>query len=83
LYCRIYTEGLFGMRPVGFNSFSCTPRLPAAWQQMALRNVHAFSRVFDIEVRRAGKGKLNIIIKQQGKTKQYTIQEGTTKKIVL
>lgn len=31
LYCRIITEGLFGIRPTGFKSFVLTPRLPAEW----------------------------------------------------
>lgn len=25
LYCRIYTEGLFGLQPTGLNRFNCTP----------------------------------------------------------
>lgn len=83
LYCRIYTEGMFGMRPTGFNSFNCTPRLPAGWNNMALRNIHSFGRVFDLEVTRAGNNKLNIVVKQGGKEKKYTIKEGAMQKIVL
>lgn len=83
LYCRIYTEGLFGIRPTGFNSFDCTPRLPNGWSQVALRNMHTFGNVFDIIVRRAGAGKLNITIKKDGKEKSYTIKEGATQKIQL
>jgi hypothetical protein len=83
LYCRIYTEGLFGMRPLGFTTFNCTPRLPAAWNNMALRNIHSFGNVFDLEVVRAGTGKLIITIKKQGQEKKYTIKEGATQKIVL
>lgn len=37
LYGRIITEGLFGIRPTGFNSFILTPRLPEVWSHMALR----------------------------------------------
>eukprot|EP01132_Coremiostelium_polycephalum_P019231 gene19231-22879_t len=37
LYCRIFTEGLFGMRPVGLRAFNCTPRMPAGWNHYALR----------------------------------------------
>ena len=81
LYCRIYTEGLFGMRPTGFNSFNCTPRLPAAWERMALRNVHAFGHIFDLEVVRATKEKLNIIVKSGGKQKMYVIKDGGTQRI--
>jgi hypothetical protein len=83
LYCRIYTEGLFGIRPTGFNSFDCTPRLPAGWNQMALRNIHSFGNVFDILVSRAGAGKLQIVIKKDGKEKNYIIKEGATHKIQL
>ena len=80
LYCRIYTEGLFGMRPTGFNSFDCTPRLPAGWDRMALRNIHAFGREFDMEVLRVDIGRLRIVINGQ---KSYVIMDGATQKIVL
>ena len=83
LYCRIYTEGLFGIRATGFNSFNCTPRLPNGWQQMALRNIHSFGNVFDVVVSRAGAGKVNITIKKDGKEKNYIIKEGVTQKIQL
>jgi hypothetical protein len=62
LYCRIYTEGLFGLRPTGLNSFTLTPRLPDGWSTMALRGVHAFGSNFDIEVGRADR-QLKIEIK--------------------
>ena len=42
LYCRIITEGLFGIRPTGFKSFVLTPRLPAEWNQMSLHKIQAF-----------------------------------------
>ena len=83
LYCRIYTEGMFGMRPIGFTSFNCTPRLPAAWNEMALRNIHSFGNIFDLEVARASPGKLIITVKKAGKEKKYTITEGATQKIEL
>ena len=83
LYCRIYTEGMFGMRPIGFNSFNCTPRLPKEWNEMALRNIHSFGNIFDIEVARASSGKLVITIKNAGEEKKYTIKDGATQKIEL
>jgi hypothetical protein len=83
LYCRIYTEGMFGMRPTGFKSFTCTPRLPKEWNQMALRNIHSFGTVFDLEIRRAANGKLDIVVKQNGNEKKYSIKEGTTRTINL
>lgn len=62
LYCRAVTEGLFGITPTGFNRFSLMPRLPSGWEYMNLRNIKAFDRDFDIEVRRRGKS-LTIRIK--------------------
>jgi len=50
LYCRVITEGLFGIRPTGLRSFDMTPRLPKGWDRMALRRVHAFGSVFDVEI---------------------------------
>jgi len=54
LYCRIFVEGMFGIRPTGLNAFAMTPRLPDGWNRMALRAVHAFGQVFDLEVVRTG-----------------------------
>lgn len=54
LYCRIFTEGLFGIRATGLGSFNAEARLPKGWARMALRKVHAFGQVFDIEVDRRG-----------------------------
>ncbi|MFM2089616.1 MAG: hypothetical protein RLZZ127_105 [Planctomycetota bacterium] len=56
LLCRVATEGLFGILPTGLDRFRCTPALPAGWNAMALRRVHAFGRVWDLEIRRTGAG---------------------------
>jgi alpha-glucosidase len=65
LYCRIYTEGLFGMRPMGFRSFALSPRLPKGWNEMSLKNIHAFGNLFDIEVKRDG-NKTVVAINRKG-----------------
>lgn len=52
LYCRVVTEGLFGIRPTGLRTFECMPRLPQAWRNMALKNVQAFVHPFDLNVHR-------------------------------
>jgi hypothetical protein len=78
LYCRVFTEGLFGIRPAGLHRFNCTPRLPAAWNFMALRNIHAFGRVFSLEVRRLNKSRLEVKTVSAGVTKVYKIKEGNT-----
>jgi hypothetical protein len=78
LYCRIYTEGLFGMRPTGFRSFDATPRLPAEWQDMKLEKVQAFGQSFDIEVRRVG-SKLQVDVTAIGqKTISQPLKPGRT-----
>jgi hypothetical protein len=67
LYCRIYTEGLFGIRPTGFSAFDCTPRLPEGWDHMALRDIQAFQNRFDLVVEREGKGQ-TVCVEREGKT---------------
>ncbi len=81
LYCRIYTEGLFGIRPVGLNSFEMTPRLPQEWEYMNLNKIRAFNSDFDIRVSRAGK-KLHVEVVKAGKIiVKKNIEEGTTLKV--
>lgn len=52
LYCRIYTEGLFGIRPTGLKSFNFSPHLPKEWNFMSLKNINAFATNFDIQIKR-------------------------------
>jgi len=54
LYPRVFTEGMFGIVPNGLESFECTPWLPKAWPRMALRDLRAFGRAWDLVVERAG-----------------------------
>ena len=68
LYCRIFTEGLFGLRPTGFRSFTLSPKLPSVWDQMALKNINAFGNSFDIEVKREGAEEIVIISRKGEKT---------------
>jgi len=64
------------MRPTAFNSFDITPRLPKEWDRMALKNIHSFGNVFDLEVSRAASGKLNVIVTKLGHSKQFSVKEG-------
>lgn len=77
LYCRIITEGMFGIRPTGFRSFTFTPRLPRAWDHMALNRIRAFGQDFDIGVKRAG-GRLQVTVTtREGKNiLKRTLKEG-------
>jgi hypothetical protein len=83
LYCRIITEGLFGIRPTGLNSFTLTPRLPKDWEYMNLRQVKAFNDNFDIEISRQ-KDQLDIRIKKGNKYIFHKkIKEGTSASVRL
>lgn len=83
LYCRIVTEGLFGIRPTGFRSFDLTPRLPAAWPEMSLRRIRAFGSTFDLSVARLGDGRLEVTIDCDGHRMTRVIASGKTLSVQL
>ena len=79
LYCRIITEGLFGICPEGMRSFKITPHMPTSWNEMSLKQMRAFGSAVDIKVTRTGAGKLTIVVAAQGKApKTFRIKEGAT-----
>ena len=83
LYCRIITEGLFGMRPTGLRTFTITPRLPADWNKMALKEIQAFGKSFDILVSR-DKNNIKVEVFTNGKlVNTYKVNEGRTIKITI
>jgi hypothetical protein len=82
LYCRIFVEGLFGIRPTGLNAFALTPRLPARWDRMSLHTVHAFGRVFDVDVTRRGAGLVVTITPDRGGAIRRTIRQDETMGVV-
>jgi len=66
LYCRIIIEGMFGIRPTGFKTFTLTPRLPEKWGNMALRHIQGFASDFDIQVDRSnGKNRVTVTSEQK------------------
>jgi cellobiose phosphorylase len=66
LYCRVYTEGLLGIRPTGLRSFNMTPALPKTWDSVKLRNMHGFGAVLDLALNRA-RDKLQLQMVLDGK----------------
>ncbi len=78
LYCRVVTEGMFGIRPTGFRSFTLAPRLAEGWDRMALRRIRAFGGDFDLEVRRIGDRRLEIAMTDRttGRVRTVRIAEG-------
>lgn len=83
LYCRIVTEGLFGIRVTGFNKFICQPAMPKGWQRMALKHVHLFQSDFDIDVTRSG-GAYQVNVKNaDGSVQQFKWNGTSTLEITL
>ena len=77
LYCRVVTEGLFGMRPSGLHAFICKPSLPEAWPAMALRDVRAHGRAFDLEVTREETGiSVRVVIDGQEVAREMAGEDG-------
>ena len=54
LYARTIIEGMFGINPMGFSSFTVAPAIPESLGPVALRKIKAFGGCFDVEVSRSG-----------------------------
>ena len=50
LYCRVFTEGLFGIDPVVFGVFNMKPNLPSGWRKMELRRIRSFGKTISFSV---------------------------------
>ena len=62
LYCRVFTEGLFGIRPTGLRSFTMNANLPRLWKSCTLRHCKAFGSDFDITLYRTSTGAVRVKI---------------------
>ncbi len=84
LYCRIFTEGMFGIRPIGFKKFTMKPSFPQEWERIVLRNVCAFGSDFNIECVRKGKKIVTTITDNTtGSTHTYKSRPGKEIKVRL
>ncbi len=84
LFCRIFTEGICGIRPVGFEEFECSPQLPKAWPEVSLRNIHAFARQWNLQlIRQHGGIEVVVTLADGGEVYRATKAEGTTHTIKL
>lgn len=84
LYCRVLTEGLFGIRPTGLRSFELKPSLPSEWNAISLYNIKAFGSDFSLNVTRREDGKLEITVTPAGgAVKKYLIRNGQSLKVNL
>lgn len=75
LYCRVITEGLFGIRPTGFDSFDISPSMPSGWDKMSLHRINAFGRIFDIDIERVDED-VKIQISSGGTNVEYVVAQG-------
>lgn len=65
LYCRVFTEGLFGIRPTSLSGFQLTPHLPDSWNFMSLENISGFQTQFSINITRE-KEKIRVRVLEGG-----------------
>lgn len=66
LFCRIFTEGLLGIEPTGFKSFTMTPQLPGGWERFSLTRMLAFQSDLHILLEREN-GLIRVKILQHGR----------------
>lgn len=71
LYCRVITEGLLGIEPVGLNSFKISPHLPENCSKVSLKNIRAFGIEFDLLVENG-----NICVRRNGELLKSLTGEG-------
>lgn len=83
LYCRIFTEGLFGIEPIDFKSFKLKPQMPADWEKMALRSVKAMGSSFDIMIIRQGQRLIVYVFENKKQVFKGAKLEGETFEIIL
>jgi hypothetical protein len=67
LYCRIFTEGLLGINPVGFKRFEMSPKMPEKWTTYSMKNIKAFNTSLDIYLQRKG-NKIQVKVLKEGET---------------
>ena len=65
LYCRVITEGLFGIVPRGFDRFDVNPRLPDGWNEMSLI-LEGFGATWEIVVARQNDGEVTTTVRSNG-----------------
>lgn len=78
LYCRIVTEGMFGMRPTGFRSFELTPSLPVGWDKVSLDHIKAFGSDFSIGIACSGDGYQITVNVDGNRQKRFNLRRGET-----
>lgn len=68
LYCRIFTEGILGIRPTGLTRCQITPQIPATWPSVTLSKIRSFGSLWNLSVKRIDKGIEVTVTDSAGKT---------------
>lgn len=77
LFCRVVTEGIFGIRPAGFKEFELRPRLGEGLEFASLKNIRAFGETFDLRISREGEFvNVEVASKKSGKSAKRRIKSG-------
>ncbi len=71
LFCRIIPEGLLGMAPLSFDSFSLAPALPNQIQDLELNDIRAFGTSFDLHLSPKG-----VTVHHDGKDRNFSPRGG-------
>lgn len=83
LFCRVVTEGLCGMTPVGLRKLEIRPSIPEALGWLKLSNIHACGSCFDLELVWQKDGCKAIVTYADGHTAENQIPHGSAMTIEL
>ena len=75
LYCRIFIEGILGLRPEGLKKFCCHPSLPQTWQELKVDNIQIGGEILSIHITRE-QGKYHILINGRKKMEYQCVYGG-------
>ncbi len=78
LYCRIFTEGMIGLRPTGIDRIEICPNLPEEWDEVSLQRICAGSATpYDLAIKRTGKKYTATLTTADGRTLTRTAPSGS------
>lgn len=83
LYCRVVTEGIFGIQPTGFRSFSVKPSMPEGWLTMSIKHMRAFRDDISLTVNRYPTGYQVLVKTFDGHSQTLNMAEGASAEIKL
>ena len=76
LYCRVFTEGLLGLEPTSFKSFTLSPFLPENWENFSIEKIQAFNTTLGIKLKQTKKGIQVIVYNRNKKIYDQIVSSG-------